>query len=159
MTQFERICMSDPHIRGLISLLYHQCNVTSGETLPSYAIKWAQDINQKLDDKDWSNIWLATKTSSPNCFAVETNYKVLMRWYMVPARIAKFAPSYSPNCFRGCDMPGTHYHIWWQCPVVKVFWNNIFLMASKALEITIPPDPTMAILNLKPTRLTHTQFL
>lgn len=31
-------------------------------------------------------------------------------------------------------------------------------MASKALEISIPPDPATALLNLKPSILTHTQF-
>ena len=56
--------------------------------LPSYATKWAQDMARVFDTKEWSKIWLATKSSSPNCFAVETNYKVLARWYMVPARIA-----------------------------------------------------------------------
>lgn len=158
MTQFERICISDPHIRGLISILYFQLNMISSEFLPSYTTKWAQDMNRVFNKQDWSNIWSATKTSSPNCFAVETNYKVLARWYLVPARIAKFVPTYSPNCFRGCDTAGTHFHIWWQCPVVEEFWKNIFLMASKALEITIPPDPATALLNLKPTILTHTQF-
>lgn len=89
MTQFERICISDPHIRGFISILYNQLNMISSESLPPYATKWAQDINREFDNQDWSNIWLATKTSSTNCFAVETNYKVLASWYLVPARIAK----------------------------------------------------------------------
>ena len=115
-------------------------------------------MNISIDAKDWSNIWLATKNSSPNCFAVETNYKVLTRWYLVPARIAKFAPAYSPNCFRGCDAPGTHFHIWWQCPVVKEFWSSIFRMASKALVKNISPDPATALLNLKPATLTNTRF-
>lgn len=126
MTQFERICISDPHIRGPISLLYQQLISKSDENLPSYTAKWALDMNRTFDNKDWSNIWLATKSSSPNSYAIETNYKVLARWYLVPARIAKFIPTYPPNCFRGCDSLGTHFHIWWQCPIVQEFWKNIF---------------------------------
>lgn len=133
MSQFECICQSDPHFRGLISLLYRHINITSNETLPSYTVKWSQDMDRTFDIEEWSNIWLATKTSSPNCFALEINFNVLARWYLVPARIAKFVPSYSGSCFRGCPTPGTHFHIWWLCLIAQEFWKKIFGMASKHL--------------------------
>lgn len=87
-----------------------------------------------FDNKDWSNIWLATKSSSPNSNAIETNYKVLTRWYLVPARIAKFIPTYPPNCFRGCDSLGTHFHIWWQCPIVQDSGKIYFPWLLKLLK-------------------------
>lgn len=94
-------------------------------------------MNRTFSTDEWRSIWLATKNSSPNCFALETNFKVLARWYLVPARVAKFVPSYPEYCFRGCTSPGTHFHIWWQCPIVQIFWKKNFDMASKALETFI----------------------
>lgn len=157
MSQFERICNSDPHIRGLISLLYKQLNLIPDDTFPSYATKWSQDMDRTFSRDEWDSIWLATKHSSPNC--LETNFKVLARWYLVPARIAKFVPSYPDTCFKGCTSPGTHYHIWWQCPIAQAFWIKIFDMASKDLEILISPDPALVLLNVKPPALTQVLIL
>lgn len=158
MSQFEHICISDPHVRGLISCVYQILITNSNMNIPSYTVKWAQAMGRIFDNNDWSNIWLDTKSSSPNCFALETNFKVLVRWYLVPARIAKFTPSYPNNCFKACSSPGTHFHIWWDCPVAQEFWEKIFAMASKALDISITPDPAIALPNLKPASLTMVQF-
>lgn len=58
---------------------------------------------------------------------LETNYKVITRWYLVPARIAKILPSYPSNCFRGCTDLGTH-GIWWTCSTVSSYWSEAFGM-------------------------------
>lgn len=86
------------------------------------------------------------------------NYKVLMRWYLVPAQVAKFLPSYSPTCFRGCSDSGTHPHIWWSCPTVQLFWAEIFHIISTLFNCTLDPDPATAILNQKPLAVTSQQF-
>lgn len=67
LTQFEHICKSDPHIRGLISTLYQHLTNNSNKSLPAYTTKWAQDLGCTFETADWSAIWLATKLSSINC--------------------------------------------------------------------------------------------
>lgn len=74
MSTFEYICINDPHARGLISCMYQTLITNSNEKLPSYTVKWAQDMGRTFDNNDWSNIWLATK-SSPNCFALKPTSK------------------------------------------------------------------------------------
>lgn len=81
MSQFKRICKSDPHIKGLISILYKQLSVKPDSGPPSYVTKWEQDLGRTFDIADWSGIWAANKSSLPNVLAIETNYKVLARWY------------------------------------------------------------------------------
>lgn len=105
--------------------------------------------------EDWVTIWTNTKNSSQNVIASEANYKVLMRWYLVPARIAKFIPEFSPNCFRGCGDRGTHLHIWWTCPLVQRFWETIFQMASTLHQVTLKPNPAIALLSLIPQDYTR----
>ena len=158
MTQFERICKRDPHSRGLISILYSQLSTKLTAKLPSYAEKWMNDLGFNIDISTWNKVWSNTKTSSQNILAMETNDKVLMYWYLVPVRIAKFAPHYSPLCFRGCGDPGTHLHIFWECPVTKNYWKEIFLMISAVFKKSITPDPTTALLNLKPDCISYAQF-
>lgn len=158
ITNFESVCLKDPHSRGMISSIYSQISTNPGLEKPPYARKWEEDLEKSLDMADWSKIWTATKSSSPNILAVETNYKVLTRWYLVPSRLAKFAPTQAAQCFRGCSDPGTHMHIWWSCPTVQTFWGKIFEIASRMFELKLQPDPVIALLNLKPDCLTHNQF-
>lgn len=93
------------------------------------------------------NIWQFTKSSVFNAVALESNYKVLTRWYLVLSKIAKTIPSYSLNCFRGCAEDGTHLHIWWTCHIV-------FRMLFFLFDISLLPDPTIELLNKRPLELT-----
>lgn len=158
LSQFERICIKNPHSRGLISSLYSQLLNNPDVDTPNYVRKWETDLGRTLNQSEWSEIWSVTKSFSANIIAIESSYKVLSRWYLVPARIAKFTPNYPAFCFRGCTEIGTHVHIWWNCSIATVFWKEIFSLASKMFEIDITPDPVIAILNLKPACLTRKQF-
>lgn len=131
---------------GIISRLYNHLT-SPPASLPSYTAQWSKDLQIELDVEDWVNVWTNTKSSSHNIVALEANYKVLMRWYLVPARISKFLPNYSPLCFRGCGERGTHLHIWWSCPLVKQFWTIIFRVVSTLLRDTLDPDPSLVLLN------------
>lgn len=94
----------------------------------------------------------------PNIAALATNYKVLTRWYLVPARIHKFLPQYPPHCFRGCSEAGTHFNIWWYCSIVQSFSLDVFAILSKHFATSRLPEPAVAFLNSKPMSLTYCQF-
>lgn len=158
LSTFESMCKNDPLAKGMISSFYTQLLTKSKSDKLTYVQKWEEDLGRKLDDAEWSEIWLTTKSSSPNVTAMEANYKVLTRWYLVPARMAKYTPNHSALCFRGCTDPGTHLHIWWTCPIAKSYWGKIFELASKMFQTPLTPDPFIALLNLKPDHLTFSQF-
>lgn len=111
MSFFEQTCKKDPYRRKLISTLYSHLLHSGTSTALSYVMKWEGDLERSLDLSDWNHIWEATKSSSRNIVALETNYKVLTRWYLVTARITKFVPHYSSDCFRDCPTQGTFLHI------------------------------------------------
>lgn len=137
LSYFENICKHDPHTKGLISNIYAQLISKSDSSPPTYVAKWESDLGFSLETTKWDTIWTTTKSSSQNIAALETNYKVLTRWYLVPTRIAKFAPNYSSSCFRGCTEPGSHFHTWWTCPIIKRFWEIIFRMISTLFAVSI----------------------
>lgn len=121
MSLFEQTCKRDPHRYDLIFVPYLLHSGTS--TALSYVAKGERELERSLDLADWNHIWQATKSSSQNIVALKINYKVLTCWYLVPARIAKFVPHYSSNCFRGCPTQSTFLHIWWTCPITQAFWS------------------------------------
>ena len=76
----------------------------------NYVVKWENDPDRTIDKAEWSAILSNNKSFSPNVIDIETTYKVLSRWYLVPATIAKFAPDYAGLCFCGCSEQGTYIH-------------------------------------------------
>ncbi|XP_077334709.1 phytanoyl-CoA dioxygenase domain-containing protein 1 isoform X2 [Lithobates pipiens] len=158
ISQFERFCLKEPHAKGCITSLYTQLISNSNTVIPKYVAKWEKDLDCTIDSRSWSNIWSFTKSSSINILASESSYKVLTRWYLVPARIAKFSTDNTGLCFRGCPEKGTYIHTWWHCSIVQSFWKKIFLIITKFFDRPIFPDPIIALLNLKPAFLNQKQF-
>lgn len=78
-----------------------------------YMVKWEQDRQENLKLEEWQSIAQAASKSLINTSIIETNYKVLLRWYMVLTRLATYILGASPKCFRSCGQDGTIYNIWW----------------------------------------------
>lgn len=66
---------------------------------------------------------------------------------LVPTRLAKMYPSVLPLCFRGCQMPGTMCHIWWECPRIWSYWNGNFALTRRVTGQLVPQTPQIALLN------------
>lgn len=60
-----------------------------------------------------------------------------MWWYMVPSRIAQWAPGASPLCFRGYDQEETAFHMWWMCPKARRVWIWIYNFFYSLKEINL----------------------
>lgn len=81
-----------------------------------------------------------------NISLIESNLKVMTRWYLTPAKLAKMYPT-DPRCFRGCQLTGSTAHIWWECPWIRSFWSRIFSLIQKVIDLQILRTPANALLN------------
>lgn len=45
-------------------------------------------------------------------------------------------------------MVGDHIHIFWVCPKIQTFWKNVKAEIEKILEIDIPLDPSLFLLEV-----------
>lgn len=119
-TTFELTCQARGFQRGRISAIY--TSLTEPDSKLAYMVQWERDLNLTFDLTEWQDLAFQLSKVSINTTLIEANYKTLLRWYLVPTRVARMHPSTSPNCFRRCGQLGTMYHIWWQCPLVTRFW-------------------------------------
>lgn len=55
-----------------------------------YLIKWEQDFQKSLKFEEWHSIAQIASKSLINTSNIEANYKVLLRYYMVPIRLATY---------------------------------------------------------------------
>ena len=143
-TAMEQLSRTFDKHSGHISLIYGL--LSSGTQKMAYMTKWEQDIGMELDMADWSKLVQGASKSYINTSLIEANYKVLMRWYMVPARIASFVPGASPRCFRGCSVDCTMYHIWWTCQRVRRFWIRTYNFIYSLTQVNLVKSPLHALL-------------
>lgn len=56
---------------------------------------------------------------------IEMNYKFLARWYLTPERMHKYQPDKCPQFWRDCKQRAVMTHIWWECPKIKDYRQEI----------------------------------
>lgn len=109
--------------------LCHKYDKIWGHILEIYAILTYTPVHGQMETGSSGKFWVwwmaldgsGSLEVSINASIIVANYKVLLRWYMVPDRLATYTPVASPVCFRGCGQVGMAYHIWWQCSKVRQF--------------------------------------
>lgn len=131
-----------PRIRGGgISLIYAALAEPLGKA--SYMLNWERDLDIELDLDTWHSHFASAYKGMLNISLIEANLKVISRWYLVPACLAKYYSQSSPLY----DHLGTILHIWWQCPRIISYWNKIFRLIHKITGTAVIQDPTIAFLN------------
>lgn len=76
----------------------------------------------------------------------EQYQKLLTRWYYTPHRISKAYPTAFPYCWRSCGGVGSLLHVFWSCPSLKSFWDNILTLISTIAHKSCPRGPEFALL-------------
>lgn len=155
-TAFESLCMANPHSPGLISQLYLQLVGASLSLYPTYVTQWEKELGAGLNDGNWSGVWLSTARIATMMAALETNYKLLLSWYLVPEHISKAVLGYPSSCFRGCPDGGSQAHIWWTCPMVRRFW--LWIRGNIDMSMGVFLDAYVFLFNYKPDVLHTDQF-
>uniref|UniRef100_A0A670IGH0 Reverse transcriptase domain-containing protein n=2 Tax=Podarcis muralis TaxID=64176 RepID=A0A670IGH0_PODMU len=121
---------------------------TQDETVKSAMIKWAQDIGHDIMFADWEQLW-TTGVKFTACNALRENImKMIYRWYMTPAKLAKIYHLPDNKCWKCKETEGTFYHLWWTCPKIKAFWEMIYNEMKKVLKSTFLKKPEAFLLGI-----------
>lgn len=66
----------------------------------------------------------------------------MLDWYLYPSRLQQIFPNTTDRCWGGCGLLGDFRHIWWDCPHIRPFWEEI-------LGYPIPTTMEWALLGLR----------
>lgn len=69
----------------------------------------------------YHSMWTKLRYCTKSLAIRQTAVKIFTRWYYTPAHLNIIFPDVSPNCFRGCDSPGTFLHIFWSFDKLSPF--------------------------------------
>lgn len=123
-----------------ISMLYKILASGEEREIPPFIKKWEKELGTVCSTSSLGNILGATHGSAVDLKMIETNYKYLARWYATPDKLSKFQLDKSPNCWRSYSVVGTMAHLWWDCPIIKKYWQELIQLIEKIMGIAIPVD-------------------
>lgn len=125
LTHFAGLFIADEPVPHMVSELYQLLGSSSLAAKPLYIRVWERDLGLEFSNSQLTYLYQLTHSSSIDSKMQETNYKILSRWYWVPANLARIYSSTSELCWQGCGGRGTLVHLWWDSPVIVLFWKDI----------------------------------
>ena len=95
--------------------------------------------------------------SSTTCSSYwrEFCWKNLVRFFITP-KLKSHQTSLTHTCWRGCgEVDANHYHIFWACPKIDKFWENVWETIQQILDLQIPGSCLSLYLGDMPEELTR----
>lgn len=117
--------------------------------------KWELEANVIINVEEWeeSNLTSHKITNSPMWRGFD--WKVKVRYFSTPKIVSEFIKGTSPLCWRGCGMVGDHTHIFWDCPKLQKFWENIKNEITVILNVLLPLNLLYYVVGCIPTGLLY----
>lgn len=143
----EKICM-DADEKGVFSRIYKILVELRRPDIPAFIGKWEKELGKTLLVTEVSMILKRVSATSVNSNLLELNFKCLTRMYMTPDRMHKIHGEKSQLCWRGCNEIGTMAHMWWLCPEMGIFWDEIRIYIQEITQFDLPKDPGIFLFHL-----------
>lgn len=84
-------------------------------------------MKESITNQQWENMCETVFSTTCSMYWREFSWKNLVRYFITP-KMKPFLEKSQQRCWRGCkDNDANHFHIFWSCPKIHVFWKNIYV--------------------------------
>lgn len=110
--------------------------------------KWEKFLMREFSLQQWlKSIQMSFRISS--CVEHWENFqKMYHSWYMTPYRMSKIFKDSMNKCWRLCNQIVNLYHVFWNCPHITPFWENVASLISEITGQYKTLTPELALLNI-----------
>lgn len=120
-----------------VSKLYQALRQASPDNTLYIKHRWEKESGIIISDEEWGNLWrLQWGTTCSNTWR-EYSWKNVSRFFITPLQQRTQLPSTA--CWRACGAKeANHFHIFWDCPVVSPYWQDVHYHLNKVFDVDIP---------------------
>lgn len=114
-----------------------------GCTTTYVKLKWQRELGVNISDEEWSQTWkIQQSTTSSRAWRLHC-WKNVIRFFITP-KIKNKHTSLPQPCWRGCgEVNVNHSHVFWFCPKIRKFWEDVHLVIGKILGYAVSKTCTL----------------
>lgn len=126
LVQFLIKNYNNVRIPNQISLFYDILENTHKQEDTRAKLKWEEELNIHISEDTWKEMNRNVHTTTASPYWREYAWKIQSRYFITPVQQAKYNNKILSKCWRECGEPRANLsHIFWFCPSLQLFWNNI----------------------------------
>ena len=125
------------HLVSKFVSLFSKVSVLSTNHIKS---AWEADLGTELSDEVWREGLEKIHLGSTNARLQLIQYKIMHRLHYSKVKLSKMYPDVSNICDRCNQGLGTLGHMFWLCPKIVSFWQQIFSWYSNVYDVQLDPD-------------------
>lgn len=150
------IAIKEKHLpnKNHVSCIYKKIMENLADHTFDVRHKWELELNVNIDDKTWRDVCGGSHKGINSNLWKEFDWKCVMRYFRTPLVVSNFYKTISPLCWRNCGKVADHTHIFWDCPVLSHYWQDIKHEIETILTVNISMDPMLFIFGIPPENIT-----
>jgi len=121
-----------------ISCLYKGLSNLKPHSTSYIKTKWEKEGGITISEVEWTTIWRYQWRCTSSQKWREFGWKNLIRYFITPCQKSHYNNNL-PICWRNCgNQCANHYHVFWDCPVMKDYWREINNALKDIFKCEIP---------------------
>lgn len=138
-----------------VSFIYKKLMGNLGDNTFDVRYKWELELNVIIEDMTWKNMCEISHKGINRNLWKEFDWKTKIRFFRTPLVISIFFKNISPLCWRNCNKVADHSHIFWDCPVLSQYLQDIKLEIETIFSVELAMDPMLFLFGIPPENISN----
>lgn len=131
--------------KGTIFRIYNKLCRATPVLSEDLKFTWEGELGGTILDNVWSSVLILVNSNSFCAWLSILQFKVVHRGYLSKSKLARIYPGLDPQCNRCRSDQSNLTHMFWSCPALTAFWEDILHTLNNITGLKLSPNPTLAV--------------